>query len=195
MSDYLSPDDKMVIPLYIDKRNPSKFVVLSENLVKEMTEIERLRLFARMATLDAQSELSEEDKIERAAAAKSLDELGKAEIPAYYVREETSWIRPDGAIDEYIDVQGYDRNDVTGKVVYNRPKYDRAFVSTLLKGWTLEKDSPRLKLEFVAMPGFQTKMMLAPKCMEAIWSLRPEILTFLTSEPYRVLIKGELVKK
>jgi len=195
MSDYLAPDDRVSIPMYVDKRNPKKFVVLSEISVKEMTEIDRLSLVARIATLSAQTEIKDEERAEKEAAAKSLEELGKTEIPPYYIREETYWISPDGAVDEYIDVQGYDRNDVTGKVVYNRPKYDRAFVSTLLKGWTLEKDSPRLKLEFVAMPGFQTKMMLNPKSMEAIWSLRPEILTFLTSEPYRVLIKGELLKK
>jgi hypothetical protein len=195
MSDYLASDDKVTIPVYIDKRNPKKFAVLSENDVKEMVEDERLALATRIATLDAQTELNDEERAEKERSVKALEDLGKTEIPAYYTREETYWIRPDGAIDEYIDVQGYDRNDVTGKVVYNRPKYDRAFVGTLLKGWTLEKDSPRLKLEFVAIPGFQTKMMLAPKSVEAIWSLRPEILAFLTSEPYRVLIKGELVKK
>ena len=195
MSDYLAPDDKVMIPMYIDKRNPKKFIVLSENDVKEMVEDERLALATRIATLDAQTELNDEERAEKERSVKALEDLGKTEIPAYYTREETYWIRPDGAIDEYIDVQGYDRNDVTGKVVYNRPKYDRAFVSTLLKGWTLEKDSPKLKLEFMAIPGFQTKMMIAPKSVEAIWSLRPEILQFLVTEPYRVLIKGELVKK
>lgn len=195
MSDYLTSDERVPIPMYIDKRNPQKLVVLAERMVKEMVEADRLALSTRVATLDAQSELSDEEKAEKQKAIENLERLKKSDIPDYYVREETYWARPDGAIDEYIDVQGYTRNEITGKVTYNRPNYDRAFVGTLLKGWTLEKDSPKLKLEFVPIPGFQTKMMLAPKSIEMIWGLKPEILHFLVSEPYRILIKGELEKK
>jgi hypothetical protein len=195
MSDYLTSDEKVVVPMYIDKRNPRKYVVLAENSVREMREVELSALAMRLNTLNAQTELSNEEKVEKEKVLKDQEELQKQEIPSYFTKEETIWQRPDGAIDEYIDVQGYDRNEVSGKVSYNRPKYDRAFVATLLKSWTLEKDSPRLKLEFVAIPGFQTKLMLAPKSVEAVWSLRPEILQFLVTEPYRVLIKGDLVKK
>lgn len=195
----ITADDRFLIPLYIDISNKNKLKVYSkqeaEQIQKKKIEENRLRLNTLVHIGD--DKITEDQKKEKEQIEIKIEQLlEEGETPKELVEEKTYWLRPDGGADEYISEEGYDRNDYTMKVTYNRPKHNKALVQVLLKAWTLQEDNPKLKLEFAAMQGMPEKMILTQKCISNIWELKPEILTYLINEAYLKLFGGtEAAKK
>jgi len=194
MSDYVVDEfDDIEIPMYIDKREKGYLKVYSEEQAKALYAEEKALWKKRVVTLEVKEKLTEEEEKEKIELKTKIE--SDREVQEHLIKEMTVWKKPDGAADEYINQKGWDRNDVTGKTKYNPPQYDRAFMAVLLKSWTLDKDSPKLKLTFMPMPGFQDRHMLSVESINNIWGLKHEILNFLNTIPYKVIFKEKLTKK
>jgi hypothetical protein len=195
MSKYrITKDDLIEILLYMDISG-KKIKCYSRKEAEELQEQKIKGKQIKLNIISTVTERSEEQKKETEDLEKEIAELKKSPIDLSLIEEKTFWKKPDGFEDEFINEQGWERNEVTGAVKYNSGKHRRAIAACLLKGWTLEKEDPALKLEFTAMPGSQKKMILLPKTMEAIWEMDKEIISTLMNEAYRKIFGDDLLKK
>ena len=192
--------DTVAVDVYIENSNGVKAYGKKTLLEILGKELELLRVknneYSLIKELN-EGQKKEQDKIkgEIEGKEKAIANINKNETPEGFAVERLMFVKPDGAADEYITNEGWDRNEVTGKVTFNRSKYYKSFMATLLKSWTLAKNEPELKLDFVPMPEFQTKLILAPKTLDMIWKLHPNILKTILFEADNTVYGEELSKK
>lgn len=190
----VAKDDFVEVPLYMDVSGRKvKCYTRSEAEELQANKIKSKQI--NLKTLASISEKTDDQVKEVATLEGEIAEMNKSPIDPSLVEEKTYWKRPDGFEEEFITEQSWDRNEVTGAVKYNSGKNRRAMLGCLLKKWTLDKDDPALRLEFTAMTGSQTKMMLLPQVMTAIWELDKDILSTLLNEASRKISGDDLASK